>query len=105
MVIKISAPWLISNFWSKRHNPRNFPGSPVVKNPPGNAEDVGSIPGWGTKISYTGEQQKPTPSVAQEPQLENPCTTVKDLTWHKIKVLCATAKTWCSQVNLWKTEP
>ena len=58
MVIKISAPWLISNFWSKRHNPRNFPGSPVVKNPPGNAEDVGSVPGRGTKISYTGEQLK-----------------------------------------------
>ena len=24
-----------------------FPGSPVVKNPPANAEDTGSIPGWG----------------------------------------------------------
>ena len=58
MVIKISAPWLISNFWSKRHNPRDFPGSPVIKNSPGNAEDVGSIPGRGTKISYTGEQLK-----------------------------------------------
>ena len=24
-----------------------FPGGSVVKNPPTNAEDVGSIPGWG----------------------------------------------------------
>ena len=25
---------------------------PVVKNPPSNVGDVGSIPGWGTKISH-----------------------------------------------------
>ena len=29
---------------------QDFPGSPVVKNLPSNAEDVGSIPGQGTKI-------------------------------------------------------
>ena len=28
------------------------PGVPVVKNPPCNARDVGSIPGQGTKIPY-----------------------------------------------------
>ena len=28
---------------------RDFPGSPVVKNPPSNAGDVGFIPGRGTK--------------------------------------------------------
>ena len=28
----------------------DFPGGPVVKNPPSNAGDVGSIPGWGNKI-------------------------------------------------------
>ena len=27
-----------------------FPGSPVVRNVPSNAGDVGSIPGGGTKI-------------------------------------------------------
>ena len=26
---------------------RNFPGGPVVRNPPANAEDTGSIPGLG----------------------------------------------------------
>ena len=31
---------------------RDFPGDPVVKNPPSNAGDVGSIPGWGTKIPH-----------------------------------------------------
>ena len=28
----------------------DFPGGPMVKNPPSNAVDVGSIPGQGTKI-------------------------------------------------------
>ena len=27
--------------------PRDFPGGPVVKNPPANAGDTGSIPGLG----------------------------------------------------------
>ena len=29
---------------------KEFPGGPVVKNPPSNTGDVGSIPGQGTKI-------------------------------------------------------
>ena len=31
----------------KKQNPQDFPSGPGVKNPPGNAGDVGSIPGWG----------------------------------------------------------
>ena len=27
-----------------------FPGGPVVKNPPSNSGDLGSTPGWGSKI-------------------------------------------------------
>ena len=34
----------------------DFPGGRVVKNLPRNAEDVGSIPGWGTKIPHNTEQ-------------------------------------------------
>ena len=30
----------------------DFPGGPVVKNPPCNAGDAGSIPGQGTKIPH-----------------------------------------------------
>ena len=30
----------------------DFPGGPVVKNLPCNAEDMGSIPDWGTKIPH-----------------------------------------------------
>ena len=31
----------------------DFPGGPVVKNPPSNAGDMSSIPGQGTKIPQT----------------------------------------------------
>ena len=36
---------------TKQHN-RDFPGGPVVKNPPSNAGDTGSITGRGTKIPH-----------------------------------------------------
>ena len=38
---------------------RDFPGGPVVKNPPSNAGDIGSIPGWGTKIPHATGQLSP----------------------------------------------
>ena len=38
---------------------RDFPGGPVVKNPPSNAGDVGLIPGWGTKIPHATGQLSP----------------------------------------------
>ena len=36
----------------------DFPGDPVVKNPPSNIRDAGSIPGpgWGVKIPHALEQ-------------------------------------------------
>ena len=37
---------------------RDFPGDPVAKNPPSNAEGVGSIPGSGTKIRHATRTQK-----------------------------------------------
>ena len=47
-------------------NRGDFPGSPVVKNPPSNVGDVGSIPGWGAKIPHAMGQLSPMP------QLESP---------------------------------
>ena len=38
------------DFYYKRTCMRDFPDGPVVKNPPFNSGDVGSIPGQGTKI-------------------------------------------------------
>ena len=37
----------------------DFPGGPVVKNPPSNAGDAGSIPGWGTKIPHAAGHLSP----------------------------------------------
>ena len=37
---------------------RNFPGGPVVKTLPPNAEGVGSIPGWGAKIPHASLDKK-----------------------------------------------
>ena len=38
---------------------RDFPGGPVVKNPPSSAGDTGSIPGQGTKIPRARGQLSP----------------------------------------------
>ena len=38
---------------------RDFPGGPVVKNPPYNAGDVGSIPGQRTKIPHAAGELSP----------------------------------------------
>ena len=56
---------------------RDFPGGPVVKNPPSNAGDMGSIPGWGTKIPHAPGQLSPH-TTTTEPmcrKLQSPCTT------------------------------
>ena len=38
---------------------RDFPGGPVVKNPPYKAGDTGSIPGQGNKIPHAMGQLSP----------------------------------------------
>ena len=50
------------------------PGSPVVKDPPANSGDTGSIPGWGTKIPHTAEQLTPCAATTEawKPQQEKP---------------------------------
>ena len=37
----------------------DFPGGPVVRNPPYNVGDTGSILGWGTKIPHAAGQLSP----------------------------------------------
>ena len=36
---------------------RDFPDGTMVKNPPSNAEGMGSIPGWGAKIPHAMMQK------------------------------------------------
>ena len=45
-------------------------GGSEVKNPPSNPGDVGSILGWGTKITYGGKELSPCTSVI-EPAYQN----------------------------------
>jgi len=42
--------YIFVSYTSIRNTTRDFPGSPVVKNPPSNAVDMGSIPGRRTGI-------------------------------------------------------
>ena len=44
---------------TKNNEDRDFPGGPVVENPPSNAGDVGSIPGQRTKIPHAVGQLSP----------------------------------------------
>ena len=48
----------------------DFPGGPVVKNPPCNAGNMGSIPDKGIKIPQAPEQRSPTASTT-EPKSHN----------------------------------
>ena len=52
-------PYLTPHKKKKKLTPRDFPVGPVVKNPPCNAGNVGSILGWRTKIPYVTEQLSP----------------------------------------------
>ena len=63
----------------------NFPSDPVVKNLPCNAEDVGWIPGRGTKIPQATRQLSPNTATtelqcsgADSPQLESLHATMRD---------------------------
>ena len=63
-VVSSKSPWM------------DFPGGPVVKNPPSKAGNMGSIPGRGTKIPHAAGQlspgaatREPMRSGARVPQL------------------------------------
>ena len=43
----------------------DYPGGPVVKKPPSNAGDVGSIPGRRTKIPHATGQQNPSTTTTE----------------------------------------
>ena len=65
---------------------RDFPGGLVVRNPPSNAGDMGSVPGWGAGIPHAKGQLSPHPTTSEPaisgahgPQLERSLgTATKD---------------------------
>ena len=66
-------------FFYSKHFFRDFLDGPEVKNLPGNAGDVGSIPGQGTKIPHAKEQLSLHASTRES------CSMTK--------ILCAATKT------------
>ena len=44
----------------KKNTAWDFSGGPEVKNPPPNAGDVGSVPGWGIKIPQAATREAHT---------------------------------------------
>ena len=62
---------------------RNFPGGPVVKNPPCNAGGETSIPGWGTKIPHATRKGSPRTSARSVSTREVPALR----NWRKPKLL------------------
>ena len=57
----------------------NFPGGPVVKNPPCSAGNMGSIPGGETKIPYAVEQLNPGTTM-RTVAVKNPAPTTQSNT-------------------------
>jgi len=54
------------NWKISQENPKlQLPGGPVAKDLPSSAGDMGSAPGWGTKIPYTVEQLSPSASTRE----------------------------------------
>ena len=64
----------LHGFEVKKTDLTDFPGGPVVKNPPANAEGMGSVPGWG-RFHVLQSNQACTPQLlslhALEPVLCN----------------------------------
>ena len=69
--------WQTGSWMGRQDQARDFPGGPVVKNPPSKARDAGSIPGRGTKIPQTAGQLSPRASTrereARLPQQDPTC--------------------------------
>ena len=64
---KVISLQLIKINEKKNLNDWDFPGGPVVKNPPYYAENVGLITGWGSKISHALGQWRPCATTRVKP--------------------------------------
>ena len=57
--------------WATKQKMRDIPAGSVVKNPPSNAEDTGSIPGRETKIPHAMGQLSPCTATGEKPSCCN----------------------------------
>jgi len=66
-VLTIGLPGKSNNILFLKLINRDFPVGPVVRNPPSNAGNSGSIPGQGTKIPHLSPQLSPGPTSREDP--------------------------------------
>ena len=78
----MSSPGQVGGSWAKKGGgtwevSRGFPGGPLVKNPPCNPGNRGSIPGQGIEIPHVSEHLSPNATTAEalEPQPDSVPTT------------------------------
>ena len=76
----------------------DFPGSPMVKNPPCNAEDSGLIPDQGTKIPQAAGQLSPRAKTTE------PIHCNESILHDTTKIPRATTKTQRSQISKLKKQ-
>ena len=69
---------------------RDFPGGPVVKNPPYNAGNSGSIPGRGTKIPHATGQLSLHTTTTELVRLNQKARVLQNYRAHALWNLCAT---------------
>ena len=67
--------------FAKEHCYRDFPGGPVVKTLPSNAEGAGSISGWGSRLPcFPGCNQKLKRRMLLPQAMQKPCS----LAWNRL---------------------
>ena len=64
-----------------------LPGGPVVKNPLSNAENMGLIPGWKTKIPHAAGRLSCAPQLERSPHGAHPSTYINVLKKKEVEVL------------------
>ena len=67
-----------------------FPGGLMVKNPPYNAGDMGSVTGWGTRIPHATEQPSLGTITTESKGSERSHMTRGSV--HVLQLRCSTAK-------------
>ena len=80
--------------------PADFPGGPVLMNPPCNTGDAGSIPVWGTMIPHSSKQLNPC-AITTEPTCCNwrIHAPQQKISHETVKIPHAATKTWHSQIS------
>ena len=70
---RAALPSSVCQTLSANHEAWDFPGDPVLKNPPSNAGDAGAISGGGTKFPHsTGQLESPRVTT------RSPCTVTRE---------------------------